>query len=131
VLQIDRLDHGNRSLEDAALVARLKDSQMTLTVCPLSNLRLGGVKDLRDHPLKRMLELGLRATVNSDDPAYFGGYVHENYTAMIEHLQLSREDVIALAKNSFRGSFLPAADVDRHLLAIDAYCQQMPSESPQ
>jgi len=130
-LKIDRLDHGNRSLEDPTLVERLQTSQMTLTVCPLSNFRLGGVKDLRLHPLKRMLELGLRATVNSDDPAYFGGYVLENYTAMIEHVALTRDDVIALAKNSFRGSFLNAADIERHLSAIDDYCQAVPPGVPQ
>jgi adenosine deaminase len=127
VLKIDRLDHGNRSLEDSALVERLRQSEMTLTVCPLSNFRLGGVKDLSAHPLKRMLDLGLRATVNSDDPAYFGGYVHDNFAAMIEHIGLTRDDVITLAKNSFRGSFLPGVDVERHLRAIDTYCQQMPT----
>lgn len=118
LLHIERLDHGNRSLEDAQLIDRLRSLQMTLTVCPLSNLRLGGVADLRLHPLKRMLELGLRATVNSDDPAYFGGYVHENFVAICEHLQLSREQVVTLVENSFRGSFLEPRDVERHLQAI-------------
>jgi adenosine deaminase len=122
VLKIDRLDHGNRSLEDPALVQRLADSQMTLTVCPLSNVKLGGCKHLREHPLPRMLELGLRATVNSDDPAYFGGYVHDNIVGLIEHAHLSAANVIELARNSFRGSFLEADERDRHLRAIDEYC---------
>jgi adenine deaminase len=79
VLKVDRLDHGNRSLEDEALIRRLADEQMTLTVCPLSNLKLCVVGDMADHPIDRMLDLGLRATINSDDPAYFGGYVNDNY----------------------------------------------------
>jgi adenine deaminase len=121
LLRVDRIDHGNRSLEDAALVERLRAAQMTLTVCPLSNLRLGGVSDLRRHPLKRMLELGLCATVNSDDPAYFGGYVHDNFTAMVENLALSEAQVVALARNSFQGSFLDQGDIDRHLRAIERH----------
>ena len=110
LLGIDRLDHGNRSLEDDALVARLRDSAMTLTVCPLSNLRLGGVTHMSAHPLRRMLEAGIRATVNSDDPAYFGGYVHENYVQVAEHLQLSGAEVVTLARNSLEGSFLDPAE---------------------
>jgi adenosine deaminase len=123
LLNVDRVDHGNRALEDPALVERLRDSGITLTVCPLSNLKLGGVSDLRQHPLRKMLELGLAVTVNSDDPAYFGGYVHENFVASIENLQLTREQVVTLVKNSFRGSFLDAADIDRHLRDIDAALQ--------
>jgi adenosine deaminase len=119
VLHVDRLDHGNRALEDDALVARLAREHMTLTVCPLSNLRLCVVNDLADHPIERMLKLGLRATVNSDDPAYFGGYINENYRAVAG--ALSREDLIVLAKNSFLGAFLPQAEIDRHLSRIDAY----------
>jgi len=120
ILGVDRIDHGNRALEDPALVERLKASQITLTVCPLSNLKLGGVNDLRQHPLRRMLDLGLAVTVNSDDPAYFGGYVHENFVASIENLQLSREHVVRLVKNSFRGSFLEPAEIERHLRDVDA-----------
>ena len=126
MLGIDRLDHGNRSLEDAALIERLRASQMTLTVCPLSNLKLGGIDDLRKHPLKAMLEHGLRATVNSDDPAYFGGYVHDNFVAVAESLQLTRTQLIQLAQNSIRGSFLDAQDQTRHLQAIDHYCALSP-----
>jgi len=122
ILRVERLDHGNRALEDAALVERLRAEQMPLTVCPLSNQRLGSVRDLRKHPLKRMLELGLCATVNSDDPAYFGGYVHDNFVAACENLQLADEHVVRLAKNSFRASFLDDAHIAEHLQSIDRYC---------
>ncbi|MBS0470596.1 MAG: adenosine deaminase [Proteobacteria bacterium] len=121
ILGIDRLDHGNRALEDAALVRRLAHEKMTLTVCPLSNLKLCVVTDLKQHPLKRMLDLGLRATVNSDDPAYFGGYLNDNYNAVAEALDLSHDDLVTLAKNSFLGSFLSEADKAKHIAAIDAY----------
>lgn len=121
VLHIDRLDHGNRSLEDAALTARLIESGMTLTVCPLSNLKLCVVDDLTNHPIDRMLELGLKATVNSDDPAYFGGYVAENYAAVARARNLTRDQIVTLAKNSFTGSFLSPDAIEAHLSAIDAY----------
>jgi adenine deaminase len=119
VLRIDRLDHGNRALEDAALTARLAREAMTLTVCPLSNIRLCVVDSADVHPIARMLRLGLRATVNSDDPAYFGGYVGDNYRAVAG--LLSRDDLVALARNSFLGSFLPDADVARHVAALESY----------
>jgi len=119
-LGVDRIDHGNRALEDERLVARLAAEGMTLTVCPLSNLKLCVVGDLADHPLDRMLAAGLKATVNSDDPAYFGGYVADNYRAVAEARGLSRGDLVQLARNSFTGSFLPAEAVARHLAAIDA-----------
>jgi len=121
LLAIDRLDHGNRALEDAGLVTRLARAGMTLTVCPLSNLKLCVVNDLAHHPIDRMLRLGLRATVNSDDPAYFGGYIADNYLAAAEARGLSRDDLVTLARNSFLGSFLPDEAVTRHLAAIDAY----------
>ena len=121
LLKVDRIDHGNRSLEDPALVARLAAQGMTLTVCPLSNLKLCVVDDIAHHPLKRMLGAGLRATVNSDDPSYFGGYVNANYQAVADALDLSQDDLITLARNSFTGSFLGDADKARHLAAIDAY----------
>jgi adenine deaminase len=121
ILEVDRIDHGNRALEDAALTARLAKERMTLTVCPLSNLKLCVVKDLAAHPLKRMLDLGLRATINSDDPAYFGGYLADNWIATAEALSLSRDDLITLARNSFTGSFLGPDEIKRHLAAIEAY----------
>lgn len=119
ILKIDRLDHGNRSLEDDALVERLRMSEMTLTVCPLSNLKLCVVKEMRAHPLKRMLDLGLCATVNSDDPAYFGGYVMANFAAVIEALDLDADNIRMLTKNSFAGSFLSDGEKRAHLAAID------------
>jgi adenosine deaminase len=115
VLHIDRLDHGNRALEGEALTARLAREAMTLTVCPLSNLKLCLVADMAQHPIARMLRLGLRATVNSDDPAYFGGYINANYRSVAP--LLSQGDVVTLARNSFLGSFLPPADIARHLAA--------------
>jgi adenosine deaminase len=121
VLQVDRIDHGNRALEDQALVARLAAEGMTLTDCPLSNHKLCVVDDLADHPLDRMLELGLAATVNSDDPAYFGGYVADNYLAVARARGLSRGQLVQLARNSFAGSFLPAQAIAHHLEEIEAY----------
>jgi adenosine deaminase len=118
-LKVDRLDHGNRSLEDEALVARLRDTGMTLTVCPLSNLSLCVVDDLKDHPLKKMLALGLKVTVNSDDPAYFGGYVNQNLRETAKAVGLTREEIITLARNSFAGSFLAPEEQAAHLAEIE------------
>lgn len=126
LLHIDRLDHGNRSLEDEALTARLVREGMTLTVCPLSNLKLCVVGDLKDHPIPRMLELGLKATINSDDPAYFGGYVGQNYIDLARATGLSREALVVLARNSFEGAFLSEADKATHLAALDAYASRTP-----
>lgn len=120
VLKVDRIDHGNRALEDTALVERIANDGLTLTVCPLSNLKLCVVDDLASHPLRRMLAAGLQATVNSDDPAYFGGYVNANFIAVADALDLNRAEIISLARNSFTGSFLSAADQAQHLAAIDA-----------
>jgi adenosine deaminase len=119
VLKIDRLDHGNRSLEDAALVERLRARDLTLTVCPLSNLRLCVVRDMREHPLKLMLDLGLKATVNSDDPAYFGGYIMANFEAVSTALDLTADNIRTLTKNGFAGSFLPEGQKRAHLAAIE------------
>lgn len=121
LLNIDRLDHGNRSLEDPALVRRLADSGMALTVCPLSNLKLCVVDDMANHPLDRMLELGLSATVNSDDPAYFGGYVADNYRAVAAARGLGKAQIGQLARNSFTGSFLDEPTKAAHLARLDAY----------
>ncbi|RVU07750.1 adenosine deaminase [Novosphingobium umbonatum] len=121
LLKVDRLDHGNRAMEDAALVQRLAEEQMTLTVCPLSNLKLCVVKDLAQHPIDAMLEAGLAATINSDDPAYFGGYVAENYRAVAKARGLSRGQIAQLARNSFTGSFLSEAEKAAHISALDSY----------
>lgn len=121
LLHVDRIDHGNRAMEDPLLIARLARQATTLTVCPLSNLKLCVVGNMTDHPLDLMLRSGLRVTINSDDPAYFGGYVNDNYRAIAGKGTLDAIDFVALAKNSFLGSFLPDAEVARHLAAIDAY----------
>ncbi len=108
-LKTERIDHGVRSLEDPALVAELAKRRTPLTVCPLSNLKLCVVNDLKDHPMKRLLDAGLCAMVNSDDPAYFGGYMNANFVQTVQALDLSRDDVITLARNSFEASFVSDA----------------------
>ena len=107
-LQVQRIDHGVAALQDPLLMAELAYTRLPLTVCPLSNLKLCVVRDLREHPLKTLLDAGLCVTVNSDDPAYFGGYLNTNFEQTVEALNLGREDVIALAKNSFEASFISA-----------------------
>jgi adenosine deaminase len=123
LLHVDRIDHGNRALEDPALVRRLAGEKMTLTVCPLSNLKLCGVKDMAHHPLDRMLAAGLRATVNSDDPAYFGGYVNDNYRAVAAARGLGRDDLATLARNSFLGSFLAEEEKAAQIARLDRYLE--------
>jgi adenine deaminase len=117
---VDRIDHGNRSMEDPALIQILKETQVPLTNCPLSNLSLCVIKDLKDSPVKAQLEAGLLVTVNSDDPAYFGGYVGRNYERVSEALGLGDAQLVQLARNSFTGSFLPEADKRRHQAAVEA-----------
>ena len=121
LLGIDRLDHGNRSLEDPALTERLARERITLTVCPLSNLKLCVVPDMAAHPIDAMLRAGLRATVNSDDPAYFGGYVNANYRAVAQARGLTRDDLATLARNSFLGSFLEEEEKAAQIARLDAY----------
>jgi adenosine deaminase len=104
-LGAERIDHGVRALEDRKLIKRLVDEQVPLTVCPQSNLRLRVVDEMKDHPLLQMLEMGLNVSVNSDDPAYFGGYVGDNYLAIANALGASREALRALADNSMRSAF--------------------------
>ncbi len=118
-LNVLRIDHGVRSLEDEALVADLIARKVPLTVCPLSNIRLGVFPEMKKHPLKRMLDKGMMVTVNSDDPAYFGGYVNENFIEAQKALHLTREDVIRLARNSFEASLLPREKKDIFLREID------------
>jgi adenosine deaminase len=130
LLHIDRLDHGNRSLEDPALVARLVREGMTLTVCPLSNLKLCVVDDMAEHPIDRMLRQGLRVTINSDDPAYFGGYVNDNYRAAAAGRNLGRDDLATLARNSFEGSFLDATEKTAQLGRLEAYLAGASAGSP-
>src|SRR6185436_10133164 len=121
LLHVRRVDHGVRCLEDPALVDRLVAEQVPLTVCPLSNVKLAVVPDLAEHPLRRLLDMGLCVTVNSDDPAYFGGYLLENYMAVQRGLGLTRVDIVQLARNSINASFLPKADKQKWLERIDTY----------
>ena len=106
LLKISRIDHGNRSLEDDQLITHIVEKQIPLTVCPLSNLELKVVDDLKDHPMLQLMEAGLMVTINSDDPAYFGGYMNENYIQIAAALNLSKKQIAELAKNSFKASFL-------------------------
>jgi adenosine deaminase len=118
-LKVSRIDHGNNALNDPKLIEYLVANRMPLTVCPLSNLKLQVVKDLTNHPLKQMLQLGLKATINSDDPAYFGGYLTENYIAITKALNLNESDIKQLAINSFEASFLNEAQKQTHIQAIN------------
>ena len=121
VLGVDRIDHGNRALEDSALVTRLADEAMTLTVCPLSNLKLCVIDAIDQSPVRRMLDAGLKVTVNSDDPAYFGGYINQNFRAVANVLDLSRAQLKELAINSFTGSFLPEETIAHRVTEVDHY----------
>jgi adenosine deaminase len=106
LLKVSRIDHGNNSLHDKNLVDELVNRKIPLTVCPISNLKLKVIAEMKNHPLKTMLEKGLFVTVNSDDPSYFGGYVNENFLAVSTALNLNKEEIFLLAKNSFYASFL-------------------------
>jgi adenosine deaminase len=123
ILRVDRIDHGVRCEEDSELVARLARERMPLTVCPLSNVRLKVFERIEDHNLKRLLARGLCVTVNSDDPAYFGGYVLENYLAVQQGLGLSHAELTLLACNSIEASFLAPAEKHRWIAAIDEYAR--------
>lgn len=119
MLNVMRIDHGVKSLEDEKLVAELVKRQMPLTVCPLSNLKLKVVNDLKDHPLKKMLDKNMMVTINSDDPSYFGGYVNQNYLDVAEALNLTKDDILTLAKNSFTSSFLSDAEKEKFMDMVD------------
>jgi adenine deaminase len=119
LLHARRIDHGVRCIEDPPLVDRLAAEQIPLTMCPLSNVKLRVVASLEDHDAGELLHRGVRVTLNSDDPAYFGGYIADNYAATARALRLSRPDVVQLARNSFLASFLDEPDRQRHLAAID------------
>ena len=122
LLAIDRIDHGNRCLDDEALVDRVVDTGLALTVCPLSNLKLAVVKDLKEHPLKTMLDKGLKATVNSDDPAYFGGYMNENFIAIQEALDLTKGELKTLVRNAFEASFVNDNQKEKMIGILNTYC---------
>ena len=124
VLQARRIDHGVRCAEDERLVDRLVEEQVPLTVCPLSNVKLQVFPTLQQHNLKQLLQRGLMVTVNSDDPAYFGGYVGDTFQAAATALQLSRADLVTLAGNSFKASFLPDDKKQAHLDALRRFVDQ-------
>ena len=121
LLHVERIDHGVRCESDDDLCRRLAAEHIPLTVCPLSNIKLGVFPRMEDHNLKRLLDRGLRITVNSDDPAYFGGYIVDNYVAAQRALGLTRDDIVALARNSFAASFLPERDKITWIAKVDAY----------
>jgi adenosine deaminase len=121
LLEVRRIDHGNHALDDERLVRRLAAERVPLTVCPLSNVRLGVVRDIAVHPLRTMLDRGLNVTVNSDDPAYFGGYINDNYHAVQRALGLTKEQVVQIARNSFAASFLSPGEVARFLARVGDY----------
>ena len=124
VLHVERIDHGVRCLEDAALTERLARDRVPLTVCPLSNIKLRVFDKLADHNMLRLLDAGLAVTVNSDDPAYFGGYVNDNYVQMFEALPLRREHAQRLARTSFEAAFLDDAARRKYLDEVDAFFAQ-------
>ena len=119
LLGVGRIDHGNRSLDDQTLVNRLAREQLALTVCPLSNLRLRVVDELVHHPLRRMMDQGLVVTLNSDDPAYFGGYVNDNYRAVSDALLLSRDEIAAIVRNGVQASLMTPSEKTKLLAEID------------
>lgn len=121
LLSVSRIDHGNRSLEDDELVKELVKNKVPLTVCPLSNLKLKVVDKLENHPLRTMLNMGIVATINSDDPAYFGGYMNENYLAIANELKLTRDEIFLLAKNSFSASFLDDEKKNYYLEKVNSF----------
>lgn len=121
LLKVSRVDHGNHSLGDTTLVEYLSKNKISLTVCPLSNLKLKVVSDLKDHPLRKMLQKGLHVTLNSDDPAYFGGYVNENYLALAESIGLTRKEVYQLAKYSFEATFLTDEEKELLIKKVDEF----------
>ncbi len=121
ILKIERIDHGNNSMQDETLVQEIVKRDIALTVCPLSNSALQVVPDLKDHPLKKMMELGMKVTVNSDDPAYFGGQVNQNYIEIQKALDLSKEDIYVLAKNSFEYALIGDALKEKYLTELESY----------
>ena len=123
VLKVSRIDHGNRSLDDEQLINHIAQKQIPLTLCPLSNLELKVVENLKDHPLLQLMDAGVMVTINSDDPAYFGGYMNENYVRLASALNLSKRQITDLAINSFKSSFLSEIDKEKFINQIELYYQ--------
>lgn len=124
MLGVSRVDHGVRCHEDAALIQHLRERQMPLTVCPLSNTKLRVFDTMADHNVLRLLDEGLMVTVNSDDPAYFGGYLNENYNALYQALGMTRAQAVALARNSFEASFIDESEKQKLLEQLDLYTEE-------
>jgi adenine deaminase len=124
LLKVSRIDHGNNSLDDEGLVDDLVKMQMPLTICPLSNHRLKVVENLENHPFKIMMKKGMAVTINSDDPAYFGGYINENYSALANALNLSKDEIYRAAKNSVNASFLSHTDKEIFHKKVDTYMEK-------
>ena len=125
MLRVDRVDHGNASIQNDHLLEVLKAKKIPLTLCPLSNKALKVVENMEEHPLKRMLHKGLLVTVNSDDPAYFGGYINANYQVVADALLLNKDELAQLARNSILGSFLTDDMKDEYLNSIEHYCASL------
>jgi adenine deaminase len=128
LLQVDRVDHGVRCLDDANLVQRLVDRRIPLTVCPCSNVKLGVFARMSEHNLKRMLDAGLMVTVNSDDPSYFGAYVNANYAEAQDALGLTNENLYRMARNGFEAAFLPEARKRFYCEQLDSYWSERSPE---
>jgi len=126
ILKVQRIDHGVRSDEDAALLDRLARERIPLTMCPLSNVKLKVFQSVGDHNIRRLLQRGLCVTINSDDPAYFGGYLNENYLAVHRELGMSAQELAQLARNSFEASFLAPTHKQHWFTAIDEYLRRAP-----
>lgn len=124
-LSVQRIDHGNNAIQDDSVLEELKQKKIPLTLCPLSNLSLQVVKDLTKHPLKLFYDMGLKVTINSDDPAYFGGYLNENYQVMLENQNLSLKDMVVISKNAFEGSFLPMKKRQHYFKILSDYADQL------
>ena len=121
LLDIHRIDHGVQSINSEELMKRLKEEQIPLTVCPNSNIELKVFQTYKEHNIKKMLDYGLNVTVNSDDPAYFKGYMNKNFLNLCENLPLRKEDIIKLVKNSFRSSFISDELKEKYLKKVDEY----------
>lgn len=124
LLKVERIDHGVRCIEEPDLVRRLAESRIPLTVCPLSNVKLVVFERLAQHNLKELLDQGLCVTINSDDPAYFGGYIEQNFAETQQALDLDAGDLKKLASNSFEASFLPASEKARHIAEVESVCEK-------
>ncbi|EEU34215.1 uncharacterized protein NECHADRAFT_50518 [Fusarium vanettenii 77-13-4] len=120
-LQVDRIDHGIACLSDEVLVAELVENQIPLTVCPVSNLKLNAVSSLASHPLRKLLDAGVKVSINSDDPPYFGAYINDNFIESQAALGLSRHDIVTLARNSISSSFLPEKEINALSLKLESF----------